>query len=144
MATDAVGAKDRGATIATGAAVDTVSIPQIAPHQQEGNAGHDAEQQAIHTPTLAHLASIGIRVATKAAPSAKDCNSRKGQYYCNLGQCQPTYVLMVIHPLTVSHAATATTAQSVLPVLAIAGSLAGAFAPTLAFAHGCLCYNLKK
>jgi len=111
LATDAASAEDGGGGVTAGSAFDAVLVPQVAAHDEEGDAGHDASQQPVEAAALAHAVRILASLAQKAKRSAA----------------------------AVSAVSADAAEKAVLPVLssgsATAAPLSLSFAPAFAFAH---------
>jgi len=70
LATDAVAAAGGRHAVAEGAALNVVLVPDVSAHDEQGDAGHDAAQEEVEAPALAHPLGILVRLAREAKPSA--------------------------------------------------------------------------
>lgn len=70
LAVDAGSAADGGGHVSNGVTLDPVLIPDVTSHDQEGDAGHDAGQEAVEAGVLAHTLGILADQAHAAEGSA--------------------------------------------------------------------------
>jgi len=112
LATDAVSAASGRHAVAEGAALDAVLVPDVSAHDEERHAWHQASQQEVQAPALAHALRVLVRLAWEAEAATAQMSA------------------------VTAHAG----AEGVVPLVAgplsvAASSFALTFAPTFAFAH---------